>query len=110
SVGLGRVDGHRPRLTGLTNREAEPLFRSGLPGPAAELGLGTVVTAARLKVLAALPPELRARASRISQRFHLDAPGWFQASEELEHLEKLATAVWENEQIEIDYAHSEAHV
>jgi predicted DNA-binding transcriptional regulator YafY len=108
--GIRLVDGYRTRLTGLTSQEAETLFLSGLPGPAAELGLGTVVTAARLKVLAALPPELRARASRISQRFHLDAPGWFQASEELAHLEKLAAAVWENEQIEIDYPHTDGPV
>src|SRR5437773_749881 len=108
--GIRLVDGYRTRLTGMTADEAEALFLSGLPGPAAELGLGTVVTAARLKVLAALPPELRARASRISQRFHLDAPGWFQASEELAYLERLATTVWENEQIEIDYPHPEGPV
>src|SRR5437773_9623116 len=105
--GIRLVDGYRTRLTGMTADEAEALFLSGLPGPAAELGLGTVVTAARLKVLAALPPELRARASRISQRFHLDAPDWFQASEQLAYLERLATAVWENEQIEIEYPHPE---
>ena len=108
--GIRLVDGYRTRLTGLTTQEAEALFLSGLPGPAAELGLGTVVTAARLKVLAALPPELRTRASRISQRFHLDAPGWFQASERLAHLEGLANAVWENRRIEIDYPHRDAPV
>ena len=79
-------------------------------GPAAALGLGTVVTAARLKVLAALPPELRATCSRISQRFHLDAPGWFQTAEQLVHLERLATAVWDNERLEIDYPHPGAPV
>lgn len=108
--GIRLVDGYRTRLTGLTAQEAEALFLSGLPGPAAELGLGTVVTAARLKVLAALPPELRTRAARISQRFHLDAPGWFQAAEQLAHLEHLATAAWENRRIEIVYPHGDAPV
>src|ERR687891_2587040 len=79
--GVQLVEGYRTRLTGMTAEEAEALFLSGLPGPAAELGLGTVMTAARLKVLAALPPELRARASRLVERFHLDAAGWFKVDE-----------------------------
>jgi predicted DNA-binding transcriptional regulator YafY len=101
--GVRLVDGYRTRLTGLTAEEAEALFLSGLPGPAAELGLGTVMTAARLKVLAALPPELRARATRINERFHLDAPGWFQRGEELPYLASLAQAVWESRPVEVGY-------
>jgi len=101
--GIRLVDGYRTRLTGMTADEAEALFLSGLPGPAAELGLGTVVTAARLKVLAALPPELRVRASRLVERFHLDASGWFQAGEPVPHLATLSEAVWETQRVEIDY-------
>jgi predicted DNA-binding transcriptional regulator YafY len=105
--GVRLVDGYRTRLTGLTTEEAEALFLSGLPGPAAQLGLGTVVAAARLKVLAALPPELRTRAARIQSRFHLDAPGWFQQAEPLPSLELLASAVWEDREVEVTYRRDE---
>ncbi len=101
--GIRLVDGYRTRLTGMTPDEAEALFLSGLPGPAAELGLGTVVAAARLKVLASLPPELRTRASRLVERFHLDASGWFQAGEPVPHLAVLSEAVWDARRVEIEY-------
>ena len=101
--GIRLVEGYRTRLTGLTPEEAQALFLSGLPGPAAELGLANVVAAARLKVLAALPPDLGARAARLTERFHLDAPRWFQVREEVLHLEALARAVWEDQPVEIVY-------
>src|SRR5918992_797359 len=101
--GIRLVEGYRTRLTGLTGDEAEALFPSGLPGPAAELGLGTVVAAARLKVLAALPSELRVRASRLVERFHLDTAGWFHTGEPVPHLAALADAVWEARRIEVKY-------
>jgi predicted DNA-binding transcriptional regulator YafY len=101
--GIQLVDGYRTRLTGLTGDEAEALFLSGLPGPAAELGLGTVVAAARLKVLAALPAELRVRASRLVERFHLDAAGWFHAADSVPHLGVLADAVWEAQRVNVGY-------
>jgi predicted DNA-binding transcriptional regulator YafY len=101
--GIRLVDGYRTRLTGMTTDEADALFLSGLPGPAAELGLGTVVTAARLKVLAALPTELRGRASRLLERFHLDAAGWFRAGESVPHLAAIAQCVWDGRRLELDY-------
>ena len=101
--GVRLVDGYRTRLTGLTSDEAEALFLSGVPGPAAELGLGTVVTAARLKVLAALPPELRTRAGRVAERFHLDAPGWWQQADPVPCLGELANAVWETRSVTVRY-------
>lgn len=101
--GIQLVDGYRTRLTGLTAEEAEALFLSGLPGPAAELGLGTVLAAARLKVLAALPGELRTRASRLVERFHLDAAGWFHDADRVPHLAVLAEAVWDGRRITITY-------
>jgi predicted DNA-binding transcriptional regulator YafY len=108
--GVQLVDGYRTRLTGMTAHEAEAVFLAGLPGPAAELGLGTVMTAARLKVLAALPIELRARASRLVERFHLDAAGWFQADDPVPHLAALAEAVWEGHRVQVAYARGDETV
>jgi predicted DNA-binding transcriptional regulator YafY len=108
--GVQLVEGYRTRLTGMTADEAEALFLSGLPGPAAELGLGTVVTAARLKVLASLPSELRVRASRLVERFYLDAAGWFQESDPVPHLAAVAEAVWEGRRLWIEYQRGDGRV
>jgi predicted DNA-binding transcriptional regulator YafY len=108
--GIRLVDGYRTRLTGLTGDEAEALFLAGIPGPAAELGLGTVVAAAQLKVLASLPPELRTRASRLVERFHLDAGDWFRASQPVPHLAALSEAVWSSTRIAIEYQREEGAV
>jgi predicted DNA-binding transcriptional regulator YafY len=93
--GYRLAGGYRTRLTGLTADEAEALFAAGMSGPAAELGLGGELAAARLKLLAALPHELQERATRASRLFHLDTRGWFRAEDTVPHLPALAAAVWQ---------------
>ncbi|MEV4890503.1 YafY family protein [Nonomuraea sp. NPDC055795] len=101
--GYQLLDGYRTRLTGLTSDEAESLFLAGLPGPAAELGLGAVVTAAQLKLMAALPVELRDRAGRVRERFHLDAPAWYRERDPLPFLPAVADAVWRDRVLDVRY-------
>lgn len=101
--GFQLLDGYRTRLTGLTPAEAEALFLTGLPGPAAELGLGDAMAAAQLKLLAALPSERREGAERVASRFHLDPVGWYQTTEQTAFLPALAEAVWNTRRIRVRY-------
>lgn len=101
--GYRLLDGYRTRLTGLTAGEAESLFLAATPGPAAELGLGEMLAAAQLKLMAALPSDLRERAGRIRERFHLDAPGWFRDTESPTHLPAVADSVWEQRRLRLTY-------
>ena len=101
--GYRLAGGYRTRLTGLTADEAGALFAAGIPGPAAELGLGGELAAARLKVLAALPSELQERATRASRLFHLDSRRWFRAEDRVPHLPSLAAAVWSGCRVRLRY-------
>jgi predicted DNA-binding transcriptional regulator YafY len=101
--GYQLLEGYRTKLTGLTEQEAESLFLAGLPGPAAELGLGDAVAAAQLKLMAALPSSMRDRASRMAGRFHLDAPAWYYDPERSPFLGLVADAVWRERLLQVEY-------
>ncbi|MFE1869844.1 MULTISPECIES: helix-turn-helix transcriptional regulator [unclassified Streptomyces] len=101
--GYRLADGYRTRLTGLTDTQAGSLFLAGAPGPAQELGLGADLAAAQLKLQAALPAALAARARRIQDRFHLDAPAWFREADPVPHLAQIAQAVWDQHVLHTHY-------
>lgn len=101
--GFALLDGWKTKLTGLTAPEAQALFLSGLPGPAAEMGLSSDVQQAELKLLAALPADWQSEAKRISSRFHLDPQGWFQPGHSQTHLKAVADAVWAERRLSVRY-------
>src|SRR5919106_62180 len=91
--------GYRTKLTGLDAAEAEALF----VGPAAELGLGRELAAARLKLLASLPAELQERADRAARLFHVDTRGWFREEDRVPFLPVIAGALWRGQRVDIRY-------
>ncbi|MHB0952251.1 MAG: helix-turn-helix transcriptional regulator [Allorhizobium sp.] len=101
--GYRLLDGYRVKLNGLSPGEAEAMFLSGLPGPAADLGLGSLMAGAQRKLTAALPEDLRQSAVRMRSRFHLDAPTWFGEYEQPLHLQAVADAVWNIKRIRMRY-------
>lgn len=57
----------------------------------------------QLKLMAALPPELRDRAGRIAERFHLDAPSWHRGADQTPQLAGIAEAVRAQRNIRISH-------
>jgi predicted DNA-binding transcriptional regulator YafY len=98
--------GYRTKLTGLDAAEAEALF----VGPAAELGLGRELAAARLKLLASLPGELQDRAGRAARLFHMDTRGWFREEDRVPHLPVIAGALWRGRRLDMRYREGAAVV
>ncbi|WP_438488383.1 helix-turn-helix transcriptional regulator [Streptomyces sp. S186] len=103
SGGYRLIGGYRTRLTGMGRSEAEALFLSGVPSALREMGLADVASAARLKVSAALLPELRDAPSGAARRFHLDAPRWYHDPETPALLPVIADAVWDDRRLTSRY-------
>lgn len=105
--GYHLIEGYRTNLTGLTAEEAEALLLGGAAGPLADLGLGlgSMLAATRLKLLAAVPSGLRPLATRAEGRFHMDPAGWaHQAARDPTLLRIVAGAVWRDRRLRIAYA------
>src|SRR4051794_38539442 len=91
--GIRLLDGWTGRLDGITLDEAGALFLAG--------------TVAQSQVLSTLPRDLRARAGRIRERLHVDAPDWFTRDEPVPHLDVVADAVWTGRRLDIRYGDRE---
>jgi len=104
------LDGYRTKLTGLSPAEAETLSLAGLPGPAAQLGLADVLTAAQLKLSAALP-NARARTQAASPRGFTSIPLAGSAVPMTPScLPTIANAVWNEKCLDVHYRRAEGAV
>lgn len=101
--GFALLEGYQTRLTGLAADEAEAMPMIGMIGPAAELGLGAAASAARNKLLAALPSSRQQSADRVAERVHFDMVDWYRAAEPLPHLPLVARAVLNQLRIAMRY-------
>ncbi|MBL8507427.1 helix-turn-helix transcriptional regulator [Chitinimonas sp. JJ19] len=101
--GITLHPGYRTRLTGLTPGEAESLPLAGIATVARDLGLGAEAAAAQLKLMASLPVDAGEGALRIARRFHIDPLPWYHRAETAPCLPELASAVWRERCIQIDY-------
>jgi predicted DNA-binding transcriptional regulator YafY len=101
--GIALLDSYRTDLTGLTAEETRALFMLSIPAPLAELGVGSELRSAILKLAAALPEALRPDEARARQRIHIDSVWWFPEKEPLPQLAKLHQAVWQDRWIEAEY-------
>jgi predicted DNA-binding transcriptional regulator YafY len=94
--GIRLLDGWSGRLDGIAPDEAGALFLAG--------------TVAQASVLRTLPRELAARAGRIRERFHVDAPDWWAGEEPVPHLDVVADAVWTGRRLDLVYVRAERRV
>jgi predicted DNA-binding transcriptional regulator YafY len=101
--GIRMLEGWRTRLDGLTAQEAAAIFAGGAPQVLGELGLSAALAGAHAKLLATLPADLTEHARAVAERFHLDAPGWFHAPQQVTQLATVAEAVWDQQRLRIRY-------
>jgi predicted DNA-binding transcriptional regulator YafY len=101
--GIRLLDNYRTRLTGLSAEEVQALLIGGVPSAVAQLGLGRALVAAQAKVLAELPPALRAAATETRQRFHVDLPAWFAPRSTPPMLATVASSVWSSRRLQFRY-------
>ncbi len=90
-------------LNGLTAPEARGVPLAGLRSAARDLGLGVEAADVQLKLLASLPPDAAADATRIAERFHVDPLPWYHRSEPLPLLPALAASVWQGRRVRVRY-------
>lgn len=108
--GCGLLEGYRTTLTGLSELEVRTLFLSGAARPLADLGMGSALEGALLKLLAALPARLRADAERARRRIHVDAAGWGNTGEETPFLGLLQEALWQDRCVRLTYRRGDGEV
>ncbi|WP_249865489.1 helix-turn-helix transcriptional regulator [Paenibacillus konkukensis] len=101
--GISLPKEYRTRLDGLTTPEIHALFVHLAGEPLRQLGIGSALQTALLKLLNALPSESRLDAEWIQNRIFLDTESWRSHPEDEAFLTAAQQAVWEEKRVRMLY-------
>jgi predicted DNA-binding transcriptional regulator YafY len=104
--GIRLLPGYRTDVTGLTRDETKALFVLTTGTAQADLGLGTELRSAIMKVLRAVPAPFRPEATAASQRILVDTAGWMRGPEPAGQLGALQCAVFTGRRLVLRYRSS----
>ena len=95
--GIRLVETYRSNLTGLTREEVRALYMIGIPQPLAQLGFGSELRGAMLKLAASLPSSLKSDEALARQRIYLDPQPWDRDRRPvmMPYLQTIQQAVWQ---------------
>jgi len=108
--GWGLVQGYWSDLTGLNAAETQTLFLVRSSRLLADLGMGRAADAALIKLLASLPARSQRDVEYTRQRLHIDGAGWYQSGEAFPLLPALQEAVWQEQQVQIEYQKADGSI
>jgi predicted DNA-binding transcriptional regulator YafY len=105
--GVRLLPGYRTDVTGLTAAESRALV--ALTGRALpdDLGLGTALSSAVHKLIAAVPASHRDDAQQARQRVLVDHSGWYRSVPPTPLLPDVQDAVWSGRRLRVRYRHGD---
>jgi predicted DNA-binding transcriptional regulator YafY len=105
--GVRLLPGYRTDVTGLTAAESRALV--ALTGRALpdDLGLGTALSSAVHKLIAAVPASHRDEAQQARQRVLVDHSGWYRSAPPTPLLPDVQDAVWSGRRLRVRYRHGD---
>ncbi|GCE31846.1 transcriptional regulator [Dictyobacter alpinus] len=108
--GYSLIEQYQTRLTGFTKSEVRALAPSQSPGPLHDLGLGSALEAAFLKLEAVLSPHWHGDIDTVKRSIHLDSTGWLWTKESVPFLPLLNEALWLGQKVEIEYRRHDGQI
>jgi predicted DNA-binding transcriptional regulator YafY len=108
--GYSLIEQYQTRLTGLTESEVRALAPSQSSGPLHDLGLGSALEAAFLKLEAVLSPHWQGDIDTVKRSIHLDSTGWLWTKEPVPFLPLLNEALWLGQKVEVEYSRHDGQI
>lgn len=100
---------YRTKADGLNKADIQALFLLMNEQPFKQLGIGSSLKSALLKIFNALPQRLQEDAEWIQNRLLVDMEGWSRYREQETWLQLAQQAVWEQQSVRVEYTDRRGH-